>query len=68
MASLKFVGNEGIYSMGERVRNSHIKILQVECFAIVSWEGLTRETLAKMTVWHDSSVSSHVLLTCSFVA
>ena len=43
-----------------------IKNLQVECFATVSREGLTRETLAKMTTWHDSSTSSHVLLTWLF--
>ena len=31
-----------------------------------SWEGLTRKTLAKMIVWHDSSASSHMLLTRLF--
>jgi len=29
-------------------------------------EGLTHETLAKTTAWHDSSTSSHVLLTWLF--
>ena len=31
-------------------------------------EGLSHETLAKTIAWHDFSASSHVLLTCSFVA
>ena len=42
------------------------KILQAECFATVSQEGLTCETLAKTTAWHDSSTFSHVLLTWLF--
>ena len=42
------------------------KNLQAECFVTVSREGLTHETLAKMTTWHDSSTSSHVLLTWLF--
>ena len=45
------------------VRKSHLKILQAECFMSTSREGLTRETLAKLTAWHDSSASSYVLLT-----
>ena len=49
MASFTFVGNEGIYSMGEGVRESRIKILQAKCFTTTSWEGLTRETLSKTT-------------------
>ena len=38
------------------------KNFQAECFMTVSREGLTRETLANTTDWHDSSASSHVLL------
>ena len=49
--------------MGEKVRKSHLKILQASCFATTSREGLTRETLVKLTAWHDSSASNHVLLT-----
>ena len=36
------------------------------CFVTTSQKGLTRETLKKLTAWHDSSASSHVLLTCHF--
>ena len=46
IVSFTFMGNEGIYSMGG-VRRSLLKILQVECFATTSREGLTRKTLAK---------------------
>ena len=42
------------------------KNLQAECFVTVSREGLTHETLAKMTAWHDSSASIHVVLTWLF--
>ena len=48
------------------VGKSHLKNLQAKCFTTVSREGLTRETLAKTTAWHDSSASSHVLLTWLF--
>ena len=39
------------------------KNLQEKCFATTSREGLTRQTLAKLTTWHDSSAFSYVLLT-----
>ena len=45
---------------------SHLKILRAECFASTLREGLTHETLVKLTAWHDSSASSHMLLTCPF--
>ena len=51
---------------GKQVTKKKKKKLQAESFATISWEGLTRETLVKTTVWHDSSASSHVLLTCLF--
>ena len=35
-------------------------------FATTSWESLTLKILAKLTAWHDSSASNHVLLTCPF--
>ena len=66
MASSTFMGNEGIYSMGEGIRKSLSKIFQAECFTTILQEGLTRETLTKTIAWHDSSASSHVLLTCPF--
>ena len=65
MTSHTFVGNEGIYSMSEGKKVT-LKILQAKCFATPSREGLTHETLAKTTAWHDSSASSHVLLTWLF--
>ena len=35
-----------------------LKILQVECFTGISQVSPSRETLAKLTAWHDSSVSN----------
>ena len=49
-----------------RVRKSYLKILQAESLAGISREGLTCEILAKLTAWHDSSASNHVLLRCPF--
>ena len=63
MTSLKFVGNEGIYIVWMKDKKVTLKILQVECFVGISREGLTYETLTKLTVCHYSSASSHVLLT-----
>ena len=57
-----------VYIVWVKGKEVTYKILQAECFATVSREGLTRETLAKTTAWHDSSASSHVLLMCSFMA
>ena len=48
------------------VRKSLLKILQAEFFATISPEGFTRNYLTKTTTCHDSSASSHELLTCPF--
>ena len=48
-----------VWVKGKKVTH---KNLQVECFTSTSREGFTRETLAKLTAWHDSLASSHVLL------
>ena len=37
------VGNMGIYSMGIESVYQIVQIGRIECFTIVSWEGLTRE-------------------------
>ena len=55
-----------VYILWVKGKKSLLKILQAECFATVLWEGLTCETLAKTTTWHDSSTSSHVLFTWFF--
>ena len=55
-----------VYIIWVKGRKSHLKNLQAECFTTVSREGLTRETLAKMTAGHDFLASSHVLLTWLF--
>ena len=55
-----------VYIVWVKGKKVTFKILQVERFMSISWEGLTRETLAKLTAWHDSSASSHVLLICPF--
>ena len=52
-----------VYIVWVKGKKVTLKILQAECFAIILPEGLTRETLAKLTAWHDSSASSYVLLT-----
>ena len=51
---------------GKQVTHKKKKKLQAKSFATISQEGLACETLTKTTAWHDSSDSSHVLLTCLF--
>ena len=43
------------------------KILKAECFASISREGLTRETLVKSIAWHDSLASSMCFSRALFV-
>ena len=52
--------------MGKDLVKQTRQIRQIECFASISREGLTHETLAKTLgcTCHDSSHSSHVLYTC----
>ena len=38
-----------VYIVRVNSKKSHLKILQVECFMSTSREGLTRETLMKLT-------------------
>ena len=61
--SFQFVGNEGIYSVDKDLVKQNITFSQIETFVDPSQVGLTHETIAKMTAWHDSSSSSHVLYT-----
>ena len=55
-----------VYVVWVKGKKVTLKNLQTECFATTSQEGLTHETLVKLTVWHNSSASSYVLLTCPF--
>ena len=54
---------EYIYSVGKDLVKQTWQISQIECFASISREGLTRKTLVKTPGWHDFSSSSHVLYT-----
>ena len=58
----QYVGNDGIYSVGEDIMEQICQNSKTECFAGISREGLTHEILAK-TSCHDSLHSSHVLCT-----
>ena len=55
------MGNEGIYSMGKDLVKQNTTFCQIESFVGPTRVGLTRETVAKNSVWHDSSSFSHVL-------
>ena len=50
-----------VYIVWVKGKKVTLKILQAECFVTTSREGLTRETLAKTTAWHDSLASSLAL-------
>ena len=52
-----------VYIVWVKGKKVTLKIFQKECFMTISRESLTRETLTKLTVWHDSLVSSHMLFT-----
>ena len=45
--SSQYVGNKGIYSVGKDLVKQTWQISQIECFASISREGLTHETLTK---------------------
>ena len=55
------MGNEGIYSVGKDLVKQNTTFCQIETFTGPSRVGLTCEKVTKMTAWHDSSSSSHVL-------
>ena len=52
-----------VYIVWVKGKKVTLKIFQEECFMTTSREGLTHETLTKLTVWHDSLASSHMLFT-----
>ena len=56
------MGNESIYIVWVKGKKVTLKNLQAECFTSTLREGLTRETIAKLTTWHDYLASSHMLL------
>ena len=60
------MGNEGIYSVGKEFGKANTTFCLIECFTGTSQVGLSRETLAKLTTWHDSSSFCHVLYTWPF--
>ena len=50
--SLTSVGNVGIYSVDTESVYQKWQFSKTECFAGISWEGLTRETLTKTKCFH----------------
>ena len=50
--SLTFVGNVGINSVGAESVYQIVQSGRIECLAGVSWEGLTREILARHSCLH----------------
>ena len=46
-----------VYIVWMKDKKVTLENLQAECFASISRKGLTWETLAKTTAWHDSSAS-----------
>ena len=50
--SLTFVGNVGIYSVGIESVYQIAQSSKTECLASVSWEGFTREILARHSCLH----------------
>ena len=55
------MGNEGIYSVSKDLVKQNITFSQTKTFVGPSQVDFTHEIVAKMTVCHDSSSSSHVL-------
>ena len=53
--------NEDIYSAGKEEVKKNTTFCQTETFVGPLRVSPSRETVAKMTAWHDSSPSSHVL-------
>ena len=64
--SLQFVDNKSIYIVRKDMVKQNITFCQTETFIGPSRVSLTHETLAKNSVWHNSSSSSHVLNTWLF--
>ena len=52
--SLQYVGNDGIYSVGRDMVYQIWQNSKTECFAGISWEGLTCEILLKTSCHHLS--------------
>ena len=52
--SLTFMGNDGIYSVGTEIVYQIGQSGKIECFASISWEGLTCELLPKHSCLHLS--------------
>ena len=50
--SLTSVGNVGIYSVGTESVYQKWQFSKTECFAGISWEGFTHETLTKTNCFH----------------
>ena len=46
------MGNVGIYSVGAKGVNQIVQSSRIECLMGVSWEGLTREILARHSYLH----------------
>ena len=55
------VGNDGIYSVGEDIVEQIGQNSKTDCFAGISWEGLTRETLMKTSCLHPI-LTLHILV------
>ena len=51
-STLQFVGNEGIYiyNVGKDLVKQNITFFQIECFASTSWDGLSGNTLTKISI------------------
>ena len=47
-----------VYIVWVKGKKVTLKNLKAERFMSISWETLTRETVAKLAAWHDSSTSS----------
>ena len=60
------MGNDGIYGLGKDLVKQSTTFCQIESFAGPSQVDLTRETVTKNPVWHDSSSSSRVFYTWFF--
>ena len=72
---LQYMGNVGIHSVGKDMVEQISKNSKIECFASISWEGLTREIVAKpnchqifMTLHIPVMYSSHGLLRGKFTS
>ena len=57
------MGNVGIYSVGTESVYQIVQSGRIECLAGVSWEGLTREILAKHNCLHPV-MTLHIPVMC----